>query len=179
MSTYTPSRYQAASPDSEALGATFVMFTENIRSDVIQPILKKYNLNSIDPMAWYPQQLALDIMRDVEANYTFEELVAIGMRGAETAPIPPEADSIETMLGMFDAMYKISLRNIPPEVGITVNKLGERSYRLICNIPGPAFLMYGAIYGLLKRFREKREYATVFLVEDGPPMVMDVKWELE
>lgn len=176
MSAYKPVRYQAASPETEVIGSLLVMFTENLRAEDIQPVLRKHNLEKVDPTRWYSQQLVLDILHDIEGQFSFEELVAIGMKGSEVAPIPPQVNSIEAVLQAFNGIYQGSTRNMAEGEGLFAERLGDRHYRLVGNTPVPAFVMYGAAYGLVKRFRQPGDHPKVYLVDEGTPFVIEVKW---
>src|SRR5215207_2565726 len=90
----------ALSPQSEISGRLVLAFTQNLHRDEMRPILLKYNLEPTDPDGWYPQQRLLDVFRDIQAGNSnvAQTLVAIGMKGAETAAYPPEIDSIKTAM---------------------------------------------------------------------------------
>src|SRR5215475_6888670 len=91
-------RHKATTSNAQYLGSNLRGFTDNLRADVIQPILEKFNVKEINPEEWMDAQLTLDMLREIEKQFTFEELVAVGMKAAEFVPLPPEIDSIEKLL---------------------------------------------------------------------------------
>ncbi len=176
MSDYKAVFYRASTPDAEYLGAILTTLTQNLRADVIQPVLKKHNLEDIQPDKWYPQQPILDVLREIEQHYTFEELVAIGMKVMEVAPLPPNIHDIETALDTFDAGHHTTTRNIHPEESIKVEKLSPTHIRVISNVPTPAFLAYGTIWGFVRRFKKKHQNPTIHLTRKEMPYIIEVKW---
>src|SRR5262245_44495470 len=107
-------RYKASTPNAKYMGRQLGAFTDNIRADVIQPILEKYNIKEINPGEWMSAQIQLDLLREIEAKCTFEELVAVGMKRGELIPLPPEIDSMEKFLQASTPMYKSLVRDVAP-----------------------------------------------------------------
>lgn len=176
MSTYQAKLYQASSPNAEYMGGLVMAFAHNLRADAIQPILAKHGFENIDPTAWYPQQQVLNVFRDIESRFSFEELVAIGMGTAELNPLPPQVNSIEMVVVAADAIYKSGCRNADPAEGMMVNKVGARHYEITYNIPLPPFAIYGVLYGLIRRVKSKNDDPRIHLTRRETPAVMEVKW---
>src|SRR5438874_1357068 len=99
-------RHKASTPNAKYRGLTLKAFTDNLRADVVRPILEKYNIQEFDLNGWMDAQIQLDIMRDIEANCSFEELVAIGMKIGHNYPLSPEINSIEAFLNVSPALYQ-------------------------------------------------------------------------
>ncbi len=168
--------YQAASPEAEYIGGALYALTQNLRADVIQPVLERFGIHQVNPEQWYQQQLVLDVMREIEKRFTFEELVAIGVKAGEIAPLPPNVYDIESALLVANAIHKLSCRNIPTEDGIVTEKLSPTHFRMTMNIPTPPFLTYGLVFGLVRRFRQKDQSPTVVLTDKKTPFVIEVQW---
>src|SRR5258708_2448515 len=143
-------RYKASAPNAKYLGVYLQAFTDNLRADVVQPILEKYHIEEINPGEWMDAQLQLDMLRDVEAQCSFEELVALGMKAGELFPLPSEINTLEKFLDLSPQLYQIGLQDASPEEQISVEKPGANHYRLTFNLPFPPFVMYGTTYGVLR-----------------------------
>ncbi len=169
-------RYKASSPTAEYPSTVVSSFFVNLRSDIIQPILEKHGLSAVNLEDWYPQQLILDILQDMEKRFTFEELVAVGMKVAEVVPLPPNINSIESFLAFTDPIYKAGTRHTPEWETVTVEKVAERHFRLMFNVPIPPFVNYGFMFGTLRRLRGHNQQPIIQLTDEGTPYFMDVKW---
>ncbi len=175
MTNYHAVRYQAASPNARVLGASLLIYTTNLRAETIQPILKAYHLETIAPDEWISDQVNLDILRDIERNFSFEELVAVGVRAAEIMPLPPELDSLEKLIYSADALYRSTVRNIPSNL-ITVEQCGPQHYRLHYNIPVPPFATFGLAHGLMRRIKRPDQHPTLSIIDLGTPYIFEGKW---
>ncbi|HEX2620218.1 MAG TPA: hypothetical protein VHL11_08730 [Phototrophicaceae bacterium] len=169
-------RYKISAPGSKYMGVYLKAFTDNLRADVVQPILAKYNIREINPGAWMEGQIQLDMLRDIEAQCSFEELVAVGMKAGELFALPPEIDSMDKFLEASPIMYEIGLNGASPEERVSVEKLGNAHYRLTYNLPFPPFVMYGSTYGVLKQVKKPDEFPVMTVVEDGTPYIFDITW---
>ncbi len=176
MSDFKAAFYQSSRPEAEYLGIILLTLTQNLRADVILPVLKQHNMENIEADKWYPQQLVLNVIRDIERRFTFEELVAIGMRVIEVAPMPPFINTIEAALATLDAGHHATTRYIHPEEGIKIEKVSDTHFRVISNVPTPAFLAYGTVWGMARRFKGKGENPKIYLTQKEIPYVIEVKW---
>lgn len=176
MPTYQPVLYQASSPAAEYSGQIAAAFTQNLRADVIKPLLKRHGLENVDPAAWYPQQQILDILRDIEREFTFEELVAVGIKASELVPLPPMINSIETVVQTANLLHQAACRNVQPDETVFTKKLGERHYQLTFNLPSPPFAIYGVLYGLIRRVRKPHEEPHFVFIRRETPTAIDVRW---
>ncbi len=176
MSAYVAKLYQASSPEAEYVGALLLSMTQNLRAETIRPVLSRNGLQDFDPTAYYSQQKILNVLREIEQSFTFEELVAIGIKSTEVMPLPPEVTSLEVAIMGLGAYYKSLCRNIPPEEGITIEWLGERHARTINNQPTPPFIVYGNIYGVAKQFRTENVQPVVLLTKNETPFEIEIRW---
>lgn len=176
MATYQAKLYQASSPSAEYTGGLVMALAHNLRADAIQPILAKHGLETIDPTAWYPQQQVLDVLRDIESKFTFEELVAVGIKASELVPPPPMINSIETVVQTASLLHQAACRNVHPDETVYTKKLGERHYQLTFNLPSPPYAIYGVLYGLIRRVRKPHEEPHFVFIRRETPTVIDVRW---
>ncbi|MBZ0316739.1 MAG: hypothetical protein K8L91_09990 [Anaerolineae bacterium] len=176
MPAYQARLYQASSPDAEYAGQLAAAFTQNLRADVIKPLLQRHGLENVDPAAWYPQQQILDLLRDIEREFTFEELVAVGIKASELVPPPPMINSIEAVVQTANLLHQAACRNVQPDETVFTKKLGERHYQLTFNLPSPPFAIYGVLYGLIRRVRQPHEEPHFVFIRRETPTVIDVRW---
>jgi hypothetical protein len=115
-------------------------------------------------------------LRDIEAQCSFEELVAVGLKRGEFLPVPPEIDSMVKFMEVAPQIYLRGLRDTAPEDQISVEKLDINHYRLTYNVPFPPFVMYGSTYGLLRKVQGNDPYPIVTILNDDTPYVFDIKW---
>jgi hypothetical protein len=170
----------AVSPQSEISGHLVLSFTQNLHRDEIKPILRKYNLEPVDPEGWYPQQRLLDVFRDIQDGHTnvSQNLVAIGMKGAETAVYPPEIDSIKTALLSLPAIHELNHRNIP-NVGLEypVQVLGDTHIQVTNRSPYPNDTLYGFIWQIIKHFKTPEGRFTMRVLDrQAEDATFDIRW---
>lgn len=165
MKHYVAQPFVAGTPEAEVTGAAMIAFAENLEADAIQPTLKKFNLKQIDPDEWYPHQLWMDILKDVEdrlGDAAQTTLTAFGRQVVESAVMPPEIQTIPDVLHALHAIHHANLRNIPQEEGYFVEARGEKHYVVYHNTPNPELAIYGFLWGLAGRFKQPDE---IFVVE--------------
>lgn len=175
MTTPPVVRYKASSPDAKVASFSLLAFTANLRAEMIEPILKAHKIESLLQEEWINEQLSLDILRDIETQFTFEELVAVGVKYAQMIPLPPEINSIESAIHAAMTLYQFSAPHAPPDA-ITVEQLGPKHYRIIYNIPSPPFSTYGVAYGILQRVKGPNQHPVLTIADFGTPYIFEVKW---
>ncbi len=176
MSGYQAVTFEPSSPEAEYYGWIIVAYTQNLRADIIRPVLAKHGLTEVDPHAVYLQRDILVLLKEIAANFTFEELVAVGLKTAELLPLPPEINSLEAVVMAVPMLYKAAVRNIPDEEGVVIEKLNPTHYRLHGNSPLPAFMLYAIVYGLIQRGKQKGQEPFVQLTQQTPPVIIEVRW---
>ena len=170
----------ALSPESEISGRLVLAFTQNLKRSEIEPILNQYRLEPTDPNAWYPQQSLLDVFRDIQNGYTnvAQNLIAIGMKGSETAAYPPEIFSIETGLRALPVIHELNHRNIP-NVGqeYEVKLLAARHLQVTNHSPYPNDTLYGFIWGIAKRFNSPQGTFQLRMIDPtAEDAAFDITW---
>jgi len=151
-------------PDAEVLGGAINGFIDAINREKIWPHLKKLKMTEIDPNAWYPKQMYIDLWNSLlsSPDSAMFNLVDIGMTIANTA-WPPEADGQpfdDLVLAWGDAFDVV---NRGKDRGyIKTEKRAPNQYIVKCRTPDPDHLHYGIAYGFCKRFLP---HGTDFTVE--------------
>lgn len=132
---------------------------DNLRSDVIRPVLKKHGIESFEPNQWYPTQTLLDIVRDLyDQPDTVEAFVAIGKKSAEDYPFGPEVQDIESAVLAFNAAHHAIHRGANPEQGFLIEKTGPATLIVTNNNPWPGELIYGILWTFGRRFNRTGSY---------------------
>ncbi|MFP4321828.1 MAG: hypothetical protein ACLFTK_05175 [Anaerolineales bacterium] len=148
------SNIEALGPDAEVLGGAINGFVGAVNSENIIPYLEQVGMTHIDPDAWYPKQMYIDLWNIIlqDSHSSMMDFVSIGMTIAETA-WPAELDGQpfeDILLGwgeQFDVVNRGEDRGyVRPE------KLGPNAYALAIRTPDPDDLHYGIVYGVCKRF---------------------------
>jgi len=172
MARYIAKPYVAGTPQAEVIGQTMISFADNLRADVIRPILKKRDLENIDPDHWYSHQLWLDILKEMDetlGGQASEAFVAFGMKVVENAVMPPEIQTIPDALNALHAIHHANLRNIPEEEGYDVRKVEENKYLVFHNTPNPEDGIYGFLWGMARRFRGENSNFSVKKINNPSP----------
>ena len=174
-------------PATEISGQTMIAYTDNVRTDVIEPIFEKYNLLPIDVNQWYPLQPLLDALKDLHEGSDGESaLIAIGIQIAKYGLEPEQMNQadLDVVLEHWEAHMYTNVRN--GDVGqIITEKVGENSYRLIQKNKFPDALCYGLAFGFARSRLpvdadftvEYEEYDNRIDNGDNDETVILVSWE--
>ncbi len=168
MSSFIAKPFKCADPENEiSLGMTVAWFADNLRSEIIQPVLKKRGLENFDPNEWYPTQLLLDIIYEVyyEQN-AWDALVAIGKKSAEDYPFAPDVVTFEDAVRAFNEAHHTIHHGIHPDQGFLINKVDENTLIITNNTPWPGDLIFGILFTFGKRFGTRDNN---YQVESMPP----------
>lgn len=164
-------KYQTFGPDSEVYGAAMLAFVISINYTNFHTILEKYDVVHIEPEKWYPQQLWLDIFSDISSQPgASANLVSIGMKIVDTAPMPPEVQALpfkDIMLGFNQGSYLANNRG-KDIGGIETQILSDQHILMIDKTPYPDDFVYGAYYAMARRFLPKGTKFTVKYEDDTP-----------
>jgi hypothetical protein len=173
-------------PNIEVTGQQAIAYVNNIRSTEIRPALTKYGLATINPTAWYPLQNLLNVLSDLSEKPDWSSnFVSIGMAMADTAPLPDEDAPVEEFLLRINGAYQAVHRG--GETGMfEVQKVDEQHFQLINEIKTayPDDVVYGLVYGLVRRILPKGTTITVRYDESSGPRrdnggdftVLDILW---
>lgn len=184
MAKYVAEPYVAGSPEALVIGQTMHAFLDNVQVDVIQPILQRHNATEIKADEWYPHQLWMDILKDIEealGGRSQSAFVAFGRQVVENAVMPPEMKTIPDALNALHAIHHLNLKNVPEDEGYFVEKIDEKHYHVYENTPNPSDAIYGFIWGICARFKRDGEAFTVKVIDNPKPdeqpgVLFDVTW---
>lgn len=171
----------ASTPQAEIKGVILKSLFQCIKYDELSTLLKKYDLESLDTEEWYPQQLLLDIYKDIaEQNVNVSEnLVSIGMKIMEAAAFPPMINSVEDALSGLHFAYNADHR-YHTETGWIVELAGPGKALMTADNPYPDDQHYGLLWGLVKRFSPQGTRFTVIrMLQEDPDAntVFEIKWD--
>lgn len=183
MSAYVAKPYVAGTPDAEVMGSTMIAFTENLEFDRISQLLEDHNLTTIDPDRWYPHQLWMDVLHDIERQLGGEAtsaFVAFGRQVVETAAMPDAIQTIPDALNALHAIHHANLRNVPEEEGYALEVISDNEYIVYHNTPNPDDAIYGFLWGMAARFKRPGEMFVVEKIKNERPdsarSAFRVKW---
>ncbi|MFP4323466.1 MAG: hypothetical protein ACLFTK_13525 [Anaerolineales bacterium] len=161
--TYIAQKYLAAQPDAEVMGNTVLGFTLNVLASEIGDILKKYDIEEIDPNTWYSQQIFLDAYRDIVGNMqnATERLVAIGKATMESVEFPREVQTPQAAIKMLHETYQMLHRNVPPSEGWDVIEHNPNHLEVLFNAPYADGAAFGYLYTIANRLKPAGMTATV------------------
>lgn len=178
-------QFLSFSPDVEVKGRVIQSASRCINKEDIIPILKKYDLVTVDPETWYPLQLWLNILKDVSTqNNSTYNFVSLGLKLVEDIPFLPEWKdlSFEQMLHFVPQSYAMDHQG--GDIGsIDIEKINAQHIRLVLRVPYPDDLFYGTTYGVARRFAPAYIQFTVRYNDNvarrdqgGEKTVIDVSW---
>jgi hypothetical protein len=148
-------QYKVFGPDAEVLGAAMLAFVESMNYPNFMTILAKHGLHDIYADLWYPQQIWLDVFSDIaNRNEASSDLVSIGMKIVDTAPMPPEMQTrsfVDIMMNFNAGSYLANNRGRDIG-GIQCQILSEQHLVMIDRTPYPDDFIYGAYYAMARRF---------------------------
>lgn len=184
MSSYIAKPFIAGTPEAEVTGEAMSAFLDNLEADTLRPILEKHGLTEIETDKWYPHQIWMDVLKDVNDNAkggASSIFVAFGRKVVETAVMPPEIQTIEDVLNSLHAIHHANLRNIPDDEGYKIEKIKPKHYLVYHNTPNPLDAIYGFLWGLVARYKKPNEVFVVKPVENPDPDkfpgdVFSVRW---
>jgi hypothetical protein len=160
-------RYVAFSPTTEITGGAILAFITNINYDNIEYILRRHNLDKIDPKQWYSHQLALNVLSDIsEGQNASPNFVAIGMAAGELGAknLPPHMLSM-TLIDFVTAYATVfQSRHRNGDAGYVITeRIDNNHVTLRFKSPYPDDFMYGVLYGYARYYTgEKRRFTLRF-----------------
>jgi hypothetical protein len=149
-------KYQAFGPDAEVYGQAMLAFTQSIHYTSLQPILARHNVAKIDPQHWYPQQIWLDVFNDIQtSDHSTSSFVSIG------------AHNRGADIGYIDARVQ-----------------NDQHITMFDCTPYPDEFVYGAYFGMAKRFLPAVRRMSVYYDEElprretgGKSTIVHIEWE--
>jgi hypothetical protein len=169
MSPFVARPFVCANPQKEeSLGYVLTWFTNNVRGEMVRPLLQKYGLEDFDPNAWYPTQTLLNVVRELYDHPSVgDAVIAIGKKSAEDYPFGPEVRSLEDAIMAFNEAHHTVHRGAHPEQGFLVEKQGDSQLIVTNNNPWPKELIFGILWTFGARFGTST--GKKYLVSPLPP----------
>lgn len=101
------------SPSVEVNGQTILSFINAVPNNafatkVMKDVLIKYELENVQPDAWYKQKLWLSAFEDISRSFGKATLFLIGRVIPESAIFPPQVNSLESALRAIDVAYNMN-----------------------------------------------------------------------
>jgi hypothetical protein len=174
-------KFTVSTPEIEVSGEAMSSFGNSALADELAAILQKYGMHEITAGEWYPQQLALDVLREMASDSRDSlALVSVGVKVIDTAVFPP-VDSFEAALEMFTSVHMMNHRNLPANECIETRRVSDRHVQVINRTPYPDDLIYGYVHSIVSRFkaagtRPTVKYAYPDRVNSDDDMVYDIMW---
>jgi hypothetical protein len=177
-------RILTCEPDTEIIGQAIQSFGRNIRG--VSPLLKKHNLNEIDPKEWYPLKDWVNVLNDLNLNNDgMTNYFAMGIGDAKRLALPPNAGNLTLpqFLEQWGATYLMQYRG--ENVGsIETTKINDQHYQMTYVVTFPDDYIYGIAHGLAQRLLPSGTYFKVWydtdtkrLDEGGTETILHIRWE--
>ncbi|PJF21616.1 MAG: hypothetical protein CUN56_10160 [Phototrophicales bacterium] len=165
-------KYQT-NPESEMIGISVASVTDSLQYEeyrhIVEPVFKAHGIEKVDPQAWYPWQMLLDIYKLMKnAEGAMFNFVAIGKQVAQAVPFPVEVTNLVEAMYSMNEMYKASVRNLDESELYDVKQLSESRIEIRDNSPIPHDIIYGYIYTLAHKFAPENTYPKIERVFDNP-----------
>ena len=157
------SQFIAFSPSVEVSGEVLQSWLEGTEGK-IKPYLKSYGLEVVQPGLWYPQQIALNALRDFADSGS---LFNAGLLISEVTSFPPYVDDIWSALESLDEAYHLNHRN--GQIGsYEINRYNSHAVDVIAENPYPCEFDFGLLYHMAHRFEPKNSQVSVLHDRNEP-----------
>lgn len=180
--------YQTFGPDAFVLGQVMLTLFEISEFPAIEHFLTSRGLSKIEPEAWYPQQIWLDIFNDIvdalpDASIT---LLNIGIRLMDNVEAPPMFWEMPflNVLQTFGDIYAL-VNNRGKDIGsIQVEILDVNHVVMHDATPYPDEFVIGAYFATARLFLSNYEHFSVYFdplvkprSEGGSETVVHIVWK--
>jgi len=175
-------KYKASTEDAKVIGAALKPYEMSSMRHRFESILKKYGLTEIDEEKWYPQQLTLDVQKDIKGSADGGNmLISIGVKIIEAAKFPP-METLEQALGAFASSYPMNFRDQAEEDIIVAEQIDDQHIRVINRSPHSDEMIYGYVYAMVKRFAPEGTFPAVEFedyskIDSDGDTAINVTWE--
>lgn len=154
-------------PDEESLGVVLSWLLENQKSEVIRPLMRKYEVETFNPDHWYPTQTFLNIAREIyKIQSPTEVFVAIGQKFATEVLIDQSLADPEAAIFAFNEGYATIHRGFHPEQGLLVDRVESNQILVTNNTPWPGELIYGVAFSVGRQFSPTHDFGVKLVAPD-------------
>jgi hypothetical protein len=158
-------------PALELNGSSMHSLLASINRNDFLDILEKNGLAHIDVDKWYPVQQMLNVFNEMDKREGhMMNLVSIGMAVAtdpESMRTSTEGTSVVNFVKAYGQRWTTLHRNGDPGT-IEVETQDDKHFVLTARVPYPDDLMYGILYGWLRRLKPPNVRFTVRYDESQP-----------
>ncbi len=172
-------------PEAEIRGSAAISLVDNLRAEEITPFLQQFGFEDVHADAWYSANTFLELLNELGQKENLSpNYVAIGMRAAETAYMPPELEnsSLSEILLGWNEHYHANHRGADIGNKIT-SKVDDQHYQISMDSIYPDDLEYGMLYGFARRFLPQGTHFTVWYDKDvrrmdegGDRTIIHISW---
>ncbi|QRV17278.1 4-vinyl reductase [Haloterrigena salifodinae] len=149
--------FDGALEDSEVIGRSplsYIAAGESVSSFVGKQIANKlaeYGLEDIEPDEWYPLEIPLAMLYDMNEEYGDVRMRNMGQNVPQHVEFPPELSEVDNALRAIDTAYHQNHRG--SEIGsYEFQQDGESAGVMTCENPYPCEFDKGLIRGVAKKF---------------------------
>jgi hypothetical protein len=160
-----------AASEPQVLGSSVKAFIAGVSGNA-GPMLAKYGFDGeIDEQAWYSQEKYAAMMTELADSSFITDMVSIGLQISRHVPLPPQINSVESILALLNDAYHMNHRQLPPGEGWEYRQIDHKTHYVISRNPYPENFSYGVVYGFVERFAPKGSHFSVYMErsEDGCP----------
>lgn len=174
-------------PNLELTGYATLALLEHLDRHQIETFLVVHDLVDVAPDGWVKVTNILNLMNDfARAGGSMGNFVALGIKAAELAPLPPEMEamSFPDFLLAYRDVYQQRHRNGDPG-SLTIEFPSNHHAVVHCiNVPYPDDLVYGVLFGFAQRVFPTATQFSIFYDEKilareqgGDATLLHVVWE--
>jgi hypothetical protein len=174
-------KYVLPNPNVEILGDSVAAMFKSLQADEYTDLLIKYGYDKRQPDKWYRDDL--EFYRDLMQRPNMStNLVSIGMSFPEMLPFADSIHTIPDALRFLNEIVDMMIRNYGDFKFYEFEEVGPRHFRMTDNTFYPHDMIYGVIYGTVKRFKPAGSYPTITRTyfneadPDADGAVYDIKW---
>jgi hypothetical protein len=141
-------------PVVESLGLAFIGYYNalGIYRRLARETLGRAGVGDPDPDGWYPRQIMLDVLREVERCGDQSTLFQVGKELANFTPLPPEVTTFEQILESSPTIYPQYQRNLPAYDFIRVERDGA-AWLYVYHTPWPSQGIRGYLWQMFRKFQ--------------------------
>jgi hypothetical protein len=153
------------SPGVETPGGVFLAYYNvlGVHRRLAREALDRAGIEELDPEAWYPRQLLLDVLRQIADKGDLAALFQVGKELARYTELPPEVTRFEDVLEASPSIYPRYQRNLPSHDYIRVERDGG-DWLYSYHSPWPSQGIRGYLLQMFRKF-DARRTLTIDLVE--------------
>lgn len=168
MKPFIARPFVCANPDKEeVLGLVLDCISNSKSSDIIDPIMHRYGIDTYDSNMWYRTQTLLHAMRDLYTEPSGDEAcIAVGQKLGEEFLFDHGVRTVQDAVLALHHTYHRIHRGIHAEEGFLVEKIQPNILVVTNNTPWPGEIIYGLLHAFGRRFVSARTFRVATLPPD-------------